>query len=71
MSRIGVIQANPDQVIQSLESPSALLTPHQSKHLETATAKVNGMWIDFVNLRSEVYDPDSRIPMMVGAACSN
>ena len=43
---IGVIQSNPDQ----------------SKHLETATVKVLGSWIDFVNLRSETYTDASRIP---------
>lgn len=47
---IGVIQSNPDQ----------------SKHLETATVKVLGSWIDFVNLRSETYADDSRIPSHVG-----
>ncbi|KAG1674687.1 hypothetical protein FOA52_007211 [Chlamydomonas sp. UWO 241] len=36
--------------------------PDQSKHLETARMKVNGMWIDLVNLRSETYAEDSRIP---------
>ena len=44
--RIGVIQANPDQ----------------SKHLETATIRVKGMAIDCVNLRSETYTDESRIP---------
>ncbi|KAL9182878.1 hypothetical protein ACHAXT_004157 [Thalassiosira profunda] len=45
--RIGVIGANPSQ----------------SKHLETATMKVHGMDVDFVNLRAEeVYEPGSRIP---------
>jgi hypothetical protein len=48
-SRIGVIQAN----------------PNQSKHLETATVKVFGTFIDFVNLRSETYADDSRIPAIV------
>lgn len=46
---IGVIQSNPDQ----------------SKHLETATVKVFGSWIDFVNLRSETYTEDSRIPSAI------
>eukprot|EP00899_Mesostigma_viride_P012709 jgi/Mesvir1/21439/Mv20907-RA.1 len=45
---IGVITSNPDQ----------------SKHLETATMRVHGMWVDFVNLRSESYAEDSRIPSM-------
>ena len=43
-----VIQANPDQ----------------SKHLETATMKVAGLELDLVNLRSEEYAEDSRIPEM-------
>ncbi|CAZ79882.1 unnamed protein product [Tuber melanosporum] len=38
--------------------------PEKSKHLETATAKVLGLDIDFVNLRSETYSGDSRIPHM-------
>lgn len=36
--------------------------PEMSKHLETATANIQGYWIDFVNLRSETYGEDSRIP---------
>ncbi|KAF9569830.1 hypothetical protein CPC08DRAFT_756809 [Agrocybe pediades] len=36
--------------------------PEQSKHLETATMKVLGLDIDFVNLRSEEYAVGSRIP---------
>ncbi|KAF9136234.1 hypothetical protein BGW39_003679 [Mortierella sp. 14UC] len=36
--------------------------PEKSKHLETATMAVLGMPLDFVNLRSEVYDDTSRIP---------
>ncbi|GAM18780.1 hypothetical protein SAMD00019534_019550 [Acytostelium subglobosum LB1] len=44
--RIGVIQSNPSQ----------------SKHLETATVRIFDMWIDFVNLRSETYTEESRIP---------
>ena len=47
-SNIGVIQANPDQ----------------SKHLETATIRIEGHWIDFANLRKEVYLDHSRIPIM-------
>jgi len=43
---VGVIEANPDR----------------SKHLETATIKVKGVAIDCVNLRSESYTEDSRIP---------
>jgi tRNA nucleotidyltransferase (CCA-adding enzyme) len=49
VSKIGTIAANPEQ----------------SKHLETATVKVLGRFVDFVNLRSERYSGDSRIPVMV------
>ncbi|KAF3330954.1 putative CCA tRNA nucleotidyltransferase 2 isoform X1 [Carex littledalei] len=45
---IGVIQCNPDQ----------------SKHLETAKMRIYDIWIDFVNLRSETYAENSRIPTM-------
>ncbi|CAE7941303.1 CCA1, partial [Symbiodinium sp. KB8] len=45
-TRVAVIQANPEQ----------------SKHLETATTKVHGKEVDFVNLRCEEYAEDSRIP---------
>lgn len=36
--------------------------PEQSKHLETATMKIDGLPIDMVNLRTETYTDDSRIP---------
>lgn len=36
--------------------------PDQSKHLETATLKLFDLDIDLVNLRSEEYAEDSRIP---------
>jgi tRNA nucleotidyltransferase (CCA-adding enzyme) len=47
-----------------------LKNPEKSKHLETATMKVGGFWIDFVNLRAEEYTQDSRIPdlMRIGTA---
>lgn len=49
MSRITKISANPEQ----------------SKSLETATANILGLDLDFVNLRKEVYDnPATRIPTM-------
>jgi tRNA nucleotidyltransferase/poly(A) polymerase len=38
--------------------------PDQSKHLETARMKVQSIWIDLVNLRSETYADGSRIPKM-------
>ena len=45
-SGVGVIHANPEQ----------------SKHLETATLRVHGTWLDLVHLRSETYAEGSRIP---------
>ena len=39
--------------------------PEQSKHLETARTTVLGVELDFVNLRSESYAEDSRIPTEV------
>nr|API64775.1 Cca1p [Saccharomyces arboricola] len=36
--------------------------PEKSKHLETATTKLFGIEVDFVNLRSEKYTELSRIP---------
>ncbi|SCU85839.1 LANO_0C05644g1_1 [Lachancea nothofagi CBS 11611] len=38
--------------------------PEKSKHLETATTKLFGIEVDFVNLRSEEYTNESRIPVM-------
>ncbi|EKX73301.1 tRNA nucleotidyltransferase/polyA polymerase family member protein [Theileria equi strain WA] len=38
--------------------------PEQSKHLETATMNILGFDVDFVNLRSEDYANNSRIPVM-------
>jgi tRNA nucleotidyltransferase/poly(A) polymerase len=38
--------------------------PKQSKHLETATANVGMFSIDFVNLRTEQYAKNSRIPVV-------
>jgi hypothetical protein len=43
----------------------------QSKHLETATVKVLGAWLDFVNLRTETYSQDSRIPEVSNILHSN
>ncbi|OMO83667.1 hypothetical protein CCACVL1_11299 [Corchorus capsularis] len=36
--------------------------PEQSKHLQTARICLFDVWIDFVNLRSEYYSENSRIP---------
>lgn len=38
--------------------------PEKSKHLETCTTKLFGLDIDFVNLRSEQYSSDSRVPII-------
>ena len=50
-----------------------LKNPEKSKHLETATMKVESFWIDFVNLRAEEYTQDSRIPdlMRIGTAAED
>lgn len=39
--------------------------PEKSKHLETATVRIYGLEIDFVNLRTEKYTEGSRIPQIV------
>jgi tRNA nucleotidyltransferase (CCA-adding enzyme) len=39
--------------------------PEQSKHLETATTHIFDYPIDFVNLRSETYTQENRIPEIV------
>lgn len=44
--------------------------PDQSKHLETARTTVLGTELDFVNLRSEEYAGDSRIPTDIVSARS-
>jgi tRNA nucleotidyltransferase (CCA-adding enzyme) len=40
------------------------MNPEKSKHLETATARVLGQDVDFVNLRSETYHEHSRNPQV-------
>ena len=40
--------------------------PEQSKHLATTRIKILGLEVDLVNLRSESYTKDSRIPTIVG-----
>ncbi|KAJ1733779.1 CCA tRNA nucleotidyltransferase, mitochondrial [Coemansia biformis] len=39
--------------------------PERSKHLETANTSILGQLVDMVNLRSETYGSDSRIPQVV------
>ncbi len=41
------------------------VNPDQSKHLETATFKIYGLDLDLVNLRSEEYANNSRIPTAI------
>lgn len=53
--KYGVIPSN----IHKIEK-----NPEKSKHLETATTKIYGLDIDFVNLRSEEYTEESRIPVI-------
>lgn len=38
--------------------------PEKSKHLETCTTRLFGCDVDFVNLRSEKYTEDSRVPVI-------
>lgn len=40
------------------------MNPSKSKHLETCTINLLGLDIDFVNLRSETYSDQSRIPVI-------
>ncbi|XBJ00067.1 hypothetical protein VPH35_020037 [Triticum aestivum] len=51
---------------QELKEPCIIpCNPSQSKHLETARihlSDISDIWIDFVNLRSEKYAENSRIP---------
>jgi tRNA nucleotidyltransferase (CCA-adding enzyme) len=56
----------PIKTVAKIES-----NPDQSKHLETARTTVLGVDLDFVNLRSEEYADNSRIPTeVVGLPCS-
>lgn len=47
---------------QGLKIHKIKQNPDKSKHLETCTTKICGLDIDFVNLRSESYTEQSRIP---------
>ncbi|KAJ8327335.1 CCA tRNA nucleotidyltransferase, mitochondrial [Batrachochytrium dendrobatidis] len=40
------------------------VNPDRSKHLETATVRVLGRDLDFVHLRTEIYDENSRNPIV-------
>lgn len=41
-----------------------LANPAQSKHLDTVTFKIHGQKVDVNNLRTEVYNPMNRIPVV-------
>lgn len=53
---------NPQMKSQSVHTIKK--NPDKSKHLETCTTKLFGLDIDFVNLRSEKYTADSRVPII-------
>ena len=50
----------PVEKIAKIES-----NPNRSKHLETARTSIDGVEIDFVNLRNEEYAENSRIPTQI------
>lgn len=55
-----------DQGIDETGVHRIALNPEKSKHLETATTRVCGLDVDFVNLRSEEYaNSGSRVPSSV------
>jgi tRNA nucleotidyltransferase/poly(A) polymerase len=69
LAAVPVLQAQVNEYLasQGKETHTAAVihsNPDQSKHLETARMKVNSLWIDLVNLRSETYADGSRIPKM-------
>ncbi|KAK6465834.1 hypothetical protein DFJ63DRAFT_282872 [Scheffersomyces coipomensis] len=51
-----------DLTLKSLHTIKS--NPEKSKHLETCTARLFDMDIDFVNLRSEEYSKESRVPII-------
>lgn len=55
-------QFHPDLSLSAIHTIKK--NPEKSKHLETCTTKIYGLDIDFVNLRSEKYSVDSRIPII-------
>lgn len=59
------IQQNPEVYPEELRSKHTIkLNPEKSKHLETATTNLYGLDVDFVNLRSEEYSDESRVPVV-------
>lgn len=53
-----------DLGVNSASTHTIKKNPEKSKHLETCTAKLFGLDIDFVNLRSEKYTDESRVPVI-------
>lgn len=60
----GVSKGNPSPELQTHTIHKIERNPEKSKHLETATTKLFDQEVDIVNLRSEEYAEDSRIPTM-------
>lgn len=64
----GLVQWALEQKIDLGSSSTSLHTikknPDKSKHLETCTTKLFSLDVDFVNLRSEQYTNDSRVPII-------
>ncbi|KAJ2784674.1 CCA tRNA nucleotidyltransferase, mitochondrial [Coemansia javaensis] len=58
--RVNAYLAAQGQAVRTIAKISQ--NPERSKHLETASTSVLGLAVDFVNLRSETYTGDSRIP---------
>lgn len=56
------ISANKGEIYKASSIHTIKKNPDKSKHLETCTTKLFGLDLDFVNLRSEAYAEDSRIP---------
>ncbi|KAL7749689.1 CCA tRNA nucleotidyltransferase, mitochondrial [Sorochytrium milnesiophthora] len=61
-SQHDAMQVDAEDALIPVQIAKISSNPDKSKHLETATAKFFGMHVDFVNLRSEVYSEDSRVP---------
>ncbi|CEL91861.1 unnamed protein product [Vitrella brassicaformis CCMP3155] len=66
MSGVDFVQHVNDWLVVKGEAPHNVgviaRNPDKSKHLETATVKLMGVSVDFVNLRTDTYTEDSRIP---------
>lgn len=57
-----VLQNRPELKMETFHTIKK--NPEKSKHLETCTTKLFDMDIDFVNLRSEEYSSESRVPVV-------